>query len=176
MTTTYSQFLQDGVGYSALKAGLASLPWAVGGALSAVLAGRVVFRFGRSLVAAGLVLVVLGLVAAWVAIGLVDGTAVGWAVAGPFFVAGIGNGLVISPNQSITLSEVPPKQGGAAGGVLQTGQRIGSAAGIAAVGSLFYSQLPDFQTAIRTGFLVVTAFVLVALAVAVVDMISNRNR
>jgi EmrB/QacA subfamily drug resistance transporter len=172
----YAQFLQDGVGYSALKSGLASLPWAVGGTLSAVLAGRVVFRIGRALVAIGLVLVVLGLAGAWVAIGLVDGTAVGWAVAAPFFVAGIGNGLVISPNQSITLSEVPPKQGGAAGGVLQTGQRIGSAAGIAAVGSLFYSQLPDFQGAIRTGFLVVTAFAVVALGVAVVDMITNRGR
>ena len=172
----YSQFLQDGVGYSALRAGLASLPWAVGSALSAGLAGRVVFRIGRALVAIGLVLVIVGLIGAWVAIGLVDGTMVGSAVAAPFFVAGIGNGLVISPNQSLTLSEVPPAQGGAAGGVLQTGQRIGSAAGIAAVGSLFYSQLPDFQGAIRTGFLVVTAFVLVALAVAVADMITNRKR
>jgi MFS family permease len=172
----YSQFLQDGVGYSALKAGLASLPWAVGGALSAVLAGRVVFRFGRPLVAVGLVLVILGVLAAWVAIGLVDGSAVGWAVAAPFFVAGIGNGLVISPNQSLTLSEVPPAQGGAAGGVLQTGQRIGSAAGIAAVGSLFYSELPDFTSAVRTGFLVVAAFVAVALAVAVADMVTSRKR
>ncbi|HST66798.1 MAG TPA: MFS transporter [Mycobacteriales bacterium] len=172
----YSQFLQDGVGYSALKAGLASMPWAIGGALSAVLAGRVVFRIGRALVAAGLVLVILGVLGSWIAIGMVDGGAVGWAVAGPFFVAGIGNGLAISPNQTLTLAEVPPKQGGAAGGVLQTGQRIGSAAGIAAVGSLFYSQLPDFAAAVRDGFLVVTAFVVVALAVAVADMITNRGR
>lgn len=172
----YSQFLQDGVGYSALKAGLSSLPWAIGSALSAVLAGRVVFRIGRALVAYGLVLVILGVLGAWIAIGLVGGSGVGWAVAGPFFIAGIGNGLVISPNQSLTLSEVPPRQGGAAGGVLQTGQRIGSAAGIAAVGSLFYARLPDFQHAIRTGFLVVVAFILVALAVAVADMVTNRKR
>jgi EmrB/QacA subfamily drug resistance transporter len=171
----YSQFLQDGIGYSALKAGLASMPWAIGAALSAVLGGRVVFRFGRALVAAGLVLVILGLLGAWIAIGLVDGGAVGWAVAGPFFVAGVGNGIVISPNQSLTLSEVPPKQGGAAGGVLQTGQRIGSAAGIAAVGSLFYSQLPDFPDAVRTGFLVITGFVAVALAIAIVDLVTNRK-
>jgi EmrB/QacA subfamily drug resistance transporter len=172
----YSQFLQDGVRYSALKAGLASMPWAVGGALSAVLAGRVVFRYGRPLVAIGLVLVILGLIGAWVAIGLVDGSAVGWAVAGPFLVAGIGNGIVISPNQSLTLSEVPPRQGGAAGGVLQTGQRIGSAAGIAAVGSLFYSTLPDFASAVRDGLLLVVAFVVVALAVAIADIVVNRER
>jgi len=64
----------------------------------------------------------------WVAIGLVDSPAVGWAVAAPFLVAGLGSGLVIAPNQTLALSEVPPRQGGAAGGVLQTGQRIGSAA------------------------------------------------
>jgi EmrB/QacA subfamily drug resistance transporter len=172
----FSQFLQSGEGYSALTAGLASTPWAIGGALSAVIAGQVVFRYGRALVATGLVLVILGLLGAWLTIGLVSGSAIGWAVAAPFFLAGIGNGIVISPNQSLTLSEVPPRQGGAAGGVLQTGQRIGSAAGIAAVGSLFYSQLPDYSAAVRVGFLVIIGFVLVALAVALVDMVTDRKR
>jgi EmrB/QacA subfamily drug resistance transporter len=172
----YSQFLQDGVGYTALQAGLASTPFALGAAVSAGLAGRIVYRTGRILVAAGLVLVAVGLSGAWLAIGLVDGTAVGWAVAGPFLVAGIGNGLVISPNQTLTLSEVPPAQGGAAGGVLQTGQRIGSAAGIAAVGSLFYAQLSGgFAPAVRHGFLIIIAFILLALVIAVIDLVVERK-
>ena len=58
-------------------------------------------------------------------------------------VAGLGSGLVISPNQTITLSQVPVEQGGTAGGLLQVGQRIGAAVGIAAVGSVFYAQLDD---------------------------------
>jgi hypothetical protein len=37
----------------------------------------------------------------------------------------------VSPNISITLADVPPQMGGAAGGALQTGQRIGSAIGAA---------------------------------------------
>ena len=77
----YTQFLQEGVGYSALQAGLASTPFAVGAAVAAGLGGRVVYRIGRSLVAIGLVLVIVGLVGSWVAIGLVSGPAVGWAVA-----------------------------------------------------------------------------------------------
>jgi hypothetical protein len=121
------------------------------------------------------VLSIVGLLATWVAIGLVDGKAVGWAVALPFLVAGLGNGLVISPNQTLTLSEVPPEEGGSAGGVLQTAQRIGSAAGIAAIGSVFYAELPDFSGAVRTGFLLVVAFVAVALAVAVVDLVVDRR-
>ena len=46
-------------------------------------------------------------------------------------VAGLGSGAVISPNQTLSLNEVPPRMGGAAGAALQTGQRIGSALGAA---------------------------------------------
>ena len=171
----WSQYLQDGLGYSALESGLASTPIALGSVVGAVLGGRVVYRAGRSLIAGGLVLVLLGLVGAWTVIGLVDPGSVGWAVAVPFLVAGIGSGLVISPNQTLTLSEVPPEQGGAAGGVLQTGQRIGSAAGIAAIGSVFYATLPDATGAIRTGFLLVAGFVAFALAVAILDLVTDRH-
>ena len=175
----YALFLQDGMGYTALQSGLASTPFALGSAVGAWLGGRVITRIGSRLVAAGLVLVIVGLLASWVAIGLVDSPAVGWAVAGPFLVAGLGSGLVIAPNQTLALSEVPPRQGGAAGGVLQTGQRIGSAAGIAAVGSLYYSRLAstggDFSAAVRDGFVLIVAFVAVALAIAIADIVVNRR-
>jgi EmrB/QacA subfamily drug resistance transporter len=171
----YTQFLQEGVGYSALQAGLASTPFALGTAAGAAFGGRVVTRVGRSLVAVGLMLVLAGLLGAWLAISLVDGTAVGWAVALPFLVAGIGNGLVISPNQTLTLTEVPVEQAGTAGGVLQTGQRIGSAAGIAAVGALFYARLPDgYPGAVRVALLLIALLVLAALAVAIADLVTDR--
>ena len=176
----YALFLQDGMGYTALQSGLATTPFALGSAVGAWLGGRVVTRIGRKLIAAGLVLVIVGLLASWVAIGLVDSAAVGYAVAAPFLVAGIGSGLVIAPNQTLALSEVPPRQGGAAGGVLQTGQRIGSAAGIAAVGSLFYSRLAstggDFGVAVRDGLLLILAFVAVALAIAIADLVVDQRR
>ncbi len=54
-----------------------------------------------------------------------------WTLAPAMFLAGIGGGGVISPNFTLTLAEVPPRMGGAAGGALQTGQRIGSALGAA---------------------------------------------
>jgi EmrB/QacA subfamily drug resistance transporter len=175
----YAQFLQDGKGYTALESGLASTPFALGAAVAAGLGGRVVTRVGRKLVAGGLVLVIVGLLAGWLVIGLVDSAAVGFAVAAPFLLAGVGSGLVVAPNQTLTLSEVPPRQGGAAGGVLQTGQRIGSAAGIAAVGSLFYSRLAttrgDFTVAVRDGFLIIVVFVAVALVIAIADLVVNRH-
>ena len=54
-----------------------------------------------------------------------DGT--GLAMVVPLLIAGIGGGLVIAPNQTLTLAEVPVEHAGTAGGLLQTSQRIGAA-------------------------------------------------
>ncbi len=176
----YTQYLQDGLHYTALLAGAAITPFAVGSAAAAALGGRIVTRFGRPLVAVGLVLVVVGLLGTYVAAGLVPGRGIGWAALAPLLVAGIGSGLVITPNITITLSEVPVRRAGTAGGVLQTGQRIGAAAGIAATGSVFYGALtgphPDFGLAFRHGTLVITGLVALSLVLALTDVATGRRR
>ncbi len=53
-------FFQDGLGYSPLQSGLAVTPFAIGSAVTAVLAGRLVGRWGRRLTVGGLVLVATG--------------------------------------------------------------------------------------------------------------------
>jgi len=62
----------------------------------------------------------------------------GWQIVLPLAVAGLGNGLVIAPNVDFVLSAVPPREAGAASGVLNTGQRVGSAVGIAAIGTILF--------------------------------------
>jgi hypothetical protein len=57
-----------------------------------------------------------------------------WLLAGPLAVAGLGNWLVIAPNQDFVLGSVPRRQAGAAGGELITAQRMGAAMGIAVGG------------------------------------------
>lgn len=135
--------------------------------------------FGRPLVAIGLALVAVGLVATYVTVQLAPGRGVGWAAAVPLLVAGIGSGLVISPNQTLSLSEVPVRRAGTAGAVLQTGQRIGAAAGIAASGTVFFdavaSSRGDFALAFRHGIVVVTVFVVLALVLAVSDVVLSRR-
>ncbi|GFN00144.1 hypothetical protein Sfulv_49540 [Streptomyces fulvorobeus] len=66
---------------------------------------------------------------------------------------------------------------GSAGGALQTGQRVGSALGIAAVGSVFLAQVgPDgWATAYDHGLLVSVAFVLAGLIVALADVGTTRR-
>ncbi|MFE0515271.1 MFS transporter [Streptomyces sp. NPDC058964] len=169
----YTLFLQNTLGYSALTAGLAAMPFAVGSAFAALAGGRLVVRYGRGLVVWGLSAVALGLLGTVAAVQLVPGTGVGWAAALPLLVAGIGSGLTVSPNTTLTLARVPVRRAGAAGGVLQTGQRVGSAAGIAAVGAVYFAHLANHGRAtgaLQLGLLTALVFVVAGLALAVADL------
>ena len=167
-------FLQTGRQYSALQAGLAITPFALGSAAASALGGRVVHRFGRPLVAVGLFLVASGCSPRTSCSRRVSGSNVGWATALPLLVTGIGSGIVISPNITLTLSQVPVARAGSAGGVLQTGQRIGAAIGIAAVGSLFFNRLAsshgDWEQAVTAALRLCDVIVAVALVVALLDL------
>ncbi|WP_407639622.1 MFS transporter [Actinacidiphila guanduensis] len=172
-------YLQNGLHYSALEAGLSVMPFALGSGGAAAVGGRIVNRFGRPLVAFGLGMVIVGLLGTALAVHLDTGRTVGWATAAPLLLAGLGSGLVISPNQTLTLSEVPVARAGSAGGVLQTAQRIGSAAGIAAVGSVFFSKVnsrgADWPGGFQLGVLTSTGLAALALAVALIDILGGRN-
>jgi EmrB/QacA subfamily drug resistance transporter len=171
----FTLYLQSGLHYSPLLAGLSITPFALGSASASVVGGRLVSRAGRLVVVIGLITVVAGLSATIAATALVPGPGAGLATALPLLVAGVGSGLVISPNQAITLSEVPPEGGGSAAGVLQTGQRLGSAIGIATAGSTFFGSLgAGWATAFRHGLMVVLLFILIALSAAVYDLARRR--
>jgi EmrB/QacA subfamily drug resistance transporter len=163
---------QQALGYSPLLAGLAVTPFAAGSAITSAVGGRLVSRWGRSLVTAGLVIVLIGLVASDVVLTTVTGGASGWSLAGPLLVAGIGSGFVISPNVTLTVADVPVARAGTAGGLLQTGQRIGTAAGIALVGTVFFASTPpDAGLALR----VAAAIVAVALLTSALDVAARRR-
>ncbi|MDL5160530.1 MFS transporter [Actinomycetospora termitidis] len=173
-------YFQQGLGYSALEAGAASLPYAVGSAIAAAIGGRIVGRFGRPLVVAGTVVMAVGIVSTLLIVRGETGPMVGLLTAGPLFLSGIGSGLVITPNQALTLQEVPTDEGGTAAGMQQTAQRIGSSIGIALVASVFFTVLAssgrDYGAALSTGMLVITAFVVAAFALGVGDLLRGRRR
>ena len=128
---TASVWLQDSRDVSALHAGLLLTPFALGSAVSSPLAGRFVSQVGRPLTVVAIATMMTAVaIAAVVGPGQSTG-ALWWAFAPFLLLAGLGGGAVVSPNITLTLAEVPPRMGGAAGGALQTGQRIGSALGAA---------------------------------------------
>lgn len=175
----FTFYLQAGLGYSALLAGLAITPFALGSAASATLGGRIVNRYGRKLVAVGLLLTATGLVAVVATLSLAPAGGVPLRLAAPLLVAGLGSGLTITPNQALTLTEVPVDEAGSAAGMLQTAQRIGAAVGIAAVGAIFFSTLAssggDWSRAFRYAILMAAGFVSIALAAAVAEIVAERR-
>ncbi|OCG75844.1 MFS transporter [Microbacterium sediminis] len=183
LTTTL--YLQTGLGIGALAAGATTMGFALASAASSVIGGRLVGRIGRPLVVTGLVLVMasvagLGLVAAFAPAG-----AVTWLMAGVMTLGGLGGGIVISPNQTLTLADIPPHEGGLAGSVGQLVQRIGTAVGTAVTLSLFYAtvfgesggeaQPVVYRDAYLHGLLAVGACLALALVFALMDLRSRRR-
>ena len=163
-----SVHLQEGEGFSPLQAALLMTPFAVGAATTSPLAGRLVGTLGRrvTLVALGVMMTGTAL-AAWLVTSPTD--TLWWTLAPAMFLAGVGGGGVISPNFTLTLAEVPPDMGGAAGGALQTGQRIGSALGAALLMTVYQAvgTVTSAPMAARAALLAALAVLTLAFAAAV---------
>lgn len=179
-------FLQSGLELPPVFAGMVTIGFAIASAVSSWLGGTLVDRFGRPLVVwgvAGLLVSVAGLVAAAV---FLPAGAIIWVMAGIMAVAGFAGGLVVSPNQTLMLAEVPVSQGGLAGSVGQLGQRIGTAIGTAVALALFYSTvyreegsrpaIETFHDAYLYGMIAVALFLGLCLVVGVADLAGRRRR
>ena len=102
-----------------------------------------------------------------------------WWLTLTLLVLGVGQGLVVSPNQTLSLADVPLEYAGAAGGILQTGERIGTSIGIAAITGLTFrvSHTSGWDAAAQAGLLAVVAAIAVAAAVAAYDLrLAARRR
>jgi EmrB/QacA subfamily drug resistance transporter len=173
-------FWQDGLGYSPLRSGLAVTPFALGVAASALIAGRLVSRFGRWLTVSGLTAMVVGLIMTALVLRHTTGEATAWTIVGPLLVAGLGGGMVTSPNMTLTLQSVPVRMAGAAGGAVQTAQRIGAAIGTATLATIFYHALVrsghDYSLAISDAVFSASGFMLLALLMALTDVAWRQRR
>lgn len=137
-----SLFYQEGLGFSALDSGLGITAYALGFVLGSQIAGRLVVRIGRPLVLGAVSLFFVATLAIGIVVHLsasvTSPAEVILRVALPLFVLGTAGGSIVTPNQTLTLMDVDPRMGGAAGGVLQTAQRVGSSVGQTVLGTLFF--------------------------------------
>jgi MFS family permease len=138
---TFSLYLQAGNGYSAVKAGAAFIPWAVGTAIGAGLgAGLLAPRFGRRVLHAGIALMAVGIAATLLVVGSAEGTNVSiWSLVVPLLLAGAGMGTILSPLFSFVLAGVDDDEVGSASGTLNATQQLAGATGVALIGTLFFS-------------------------------------
>ncbi len=165
-------YLQDGEGKTAFESGLVGIPAALLLAYAAHWSGRRVNRYGRKIVIGGLMLGLFGL-AASIAVVLMHEQLdinVWWLLLSLSFV-GLAQGAVISPNQALTLAEVPIQYAGSSGAIMQTGQRIGTSVGIAMITAAVFASLAvwSWSIAVVIGFALIALVVLAALGVALKD-------
>jgi len=132
-------FLQAVIGYSAFQTGLVFLALAVGAFFAAPGAATIARRYGpRRVVTLGMALEATGIIATTL---LISPTVTGFALAMPLFVYGIGVGFATAQLTSIVLSDVPVERSGIASGANSTLRQVGSALGIAVLGTVLFSTL-----------------------------------
>jgi EmrB/QacA subfamily drug resistance transporter len=167
-------YLQRGLQFTPLQAALTTMTYAIGSAVAAIIGGRIVHRYGRWLVATGCLVTTtgVGLVALVVSTGTTETTIL---LSGSLLIGGLGAGMVIAPNQTLVMSEIPRAEGGTAAGVYQTGLRVGSSIGVPLAMTLYFIGLADtagnVPTAISMGMTVTTSIFAVALLVTLASAV-----
>ncbi len=132
-------FVQSVLGYSALQTGYLLLALAagafVGGPTAAMLAGKI---GARRVVTTGMGLEATGILSLGLLFSPSDH---GITLAPPLFIYGIGVGLATAQLTSVILNDVPRAESGQASGMQSTFRQVGSALGIALLGSLLATGL-----------------------------------
>ena len=136
-------FLQDVRGYSALAAGLLSLPAAVpaliGGPLSGYLVGT---RGPRGVLVAGMLVMAAGVGALAL---LAEDAAIAWLI-GAYLLVGFGYAVLSAPVSTVAVSSLPREQAGVAAGVASAARNIGIVLGIAVLGTIVNGRVPEVLT------------------------------
>ena len=137
----FTVYMQIGLGFSPLHAGLTFAPSAVGTFIALVLSPRLLVKLGNRVLSLGYCIGALGLFAVLVVV-LCSGTALSSLVLAPvLLILGFGQGLGIAPLVGEIISQVHPQDAGTASGMVTTIFQIANALGVAVVGLVFFTIL-----------------------------------
>ena len=176
-----SLYMQNVLGYSAVKTGAVFLPMTLLIIVVAPAAGRFSDRIGsRWLMTGGMALVAVALLL-FSRLGLGSGF---WDIFPGLIVGGLGMASVMTPMTAAALGSVPVAKAGVGSGVLNTFRQVGGALGIAVMGAIVagYVDLsggrPDpaaFVDGFQTALLVSAGFALLGSAVAASSVRRHRH-
>jgi len=140
-----SLYMQQVLGYSAIKAGLSYFPLALTIMLSAAVASQLVTKLGyKPVLAAGMLFIVAGLL--WFSRVSVGG---GFTtdILGPSLLAAAGLGFSFVTTTIAAVSGVQETEAGLASGLINTSQQIGGALGLAVLSTIATSRALDLTPA-----------------------------
>jgi MFS family permease len=140
-----SLYMQQVLGYSAIKAGLSYLPLTAAIMLSAAIGSQLVTRFGfKPILATGMLSIAIGL-------GWFSQVSVGGGfltdVLGPSLFMAVGLGFAFVTTTIAAVSGVEEREAGLASGLINTSQQIGGALGLAVLATIANSRTDDVMAA-----------------------------
>ena len=176
-------YMQNVLGYSQLRSGLAYLPVSVGIGFGSTLATKMFVRTGtRPIIVSGALLAAGGIL--WLSRIPVDGTYLGNLLA-PLVIMGVGLGLLYAGVQTAANAGVPEDQAGLAAALITASFQLGSALGLAVFSGIATSRTSHLlaahasaPAALTGGFqraLLVSALCLVAAGVIALRASNTRG-
>jgi len=164
-------YLQAGLGFSAIAAGLTLVPYSVGAFAGTAVSVPLGAKLGKIVMFVG---ALAQAAAMWWVIQVVQTNGddlSGWHLAPPLALGGFGLGLLVVPLVDVALATVDPADAGAASGAYGTLQQCGAAVGVAVVGVVFFHVVGTVFTPARmadalgaAGWVSVVGFAVCALA------------
>ncbi|WFB05893.1 MFS transporter [Streptomyces sp. LX-29] len=140
----WTLYMQIGLGWSALRAGLTGIPFSLAVSVAAgVSVQKLVPRFGRKVLQTGALAMVCGLLLYIWEAGRYGTGIDSWQMALPLLVMGAGMGLIVAPLTDAVLSEVPREHAGSASGLINTTMQMGNALGLALVSVVFLAAVDE---------------------------------
>jgi EmrB/QacA subfamily drug resistance transporter len=138
---SFTLFLQEGLGFTPVRAGLTFAPFAVGFLLASSLAVKLSRRLGRAVIQLGAVMMTSALTTV-IVLALVRGPFLSSLELVPvLLVYGTGQGFVMPTLLGTVLSGVSSEDAGSASGVLTTTQQVALAMGVAIIDSVYFAIL-----------------------------------
>ncbi|WP_406207826.1 DHA2 family efflux MFS transporter permease subunit [Kitasatospora sp. NBC_01560] len=135
----WTLYLQLGLGWSPLRAGLTGIPNALATSAFAGLAMTKLGAYGRKVLQAGALVMASGAVLYALAALHWGASIHPWQMALPLAVMGAGTGLIIAPLTGSVLSQVPFQHAGSASGLINTTNQLGLALGLALSSVTFFT-------------------------------------
>lgn len=140
----WTLYMQIGLGWSPLKAGVTGVPFSVAVSVAAGLSVQLLVpRFGRKVLQAGAATMALGLLLYIWEAGRYGTAIEPWQMVLPLVVMGLGMGLIVAPLTDAVLSEVPREHAGSASGLINTTTQMGNALGLGLVSVVFFGTVDE---------------------------------
>ncbi|MFD4315288.1 MFS transporter [Streptomyces sp. NPDC058548] len=135
----WTLYMQIGLGWSPLRAGLTGVPFSIAVSTAAGLSvQKLVPRFGRKVLQAGALTMIAGVLLYLFEAGRYGTEIESWQMIPPLVVMGLGMGLIVAPLTDAVLSEVPKEHAGSASGLINTTGQMGNALGLGLVSVVFF--------------------------------------